>query len=174
MSLRALISTKELTFLLATIASSFFIVSCNESLLWTENHYAKLAEFEAQKAFFCRLATSYPQNWSRNFSFIALPIIFFLVWRNTFKLFICSFILLLIPFTSIFYWFVIADHYPKGQHNMVIGDFYVTRTESIDLLFNSNGFDMLFYILISILVAWQLLILFRLALSYKQNKHAFL
>jgi hypothetical protein len=166
MILKTFISIREHKLLLATILFSFFLIFSSCCLLTLKNYNAYIQESEVERKdlseggehsdfVICNYGQTYPEFWCRFFSFVFLPVSFFLVRKRNSCCLLVSFLLTLFPFFNFLSWFY------KTERHVYYRELHIENW-TCNFLYDSNSFDLLLFYLIPILLAWHLVIMCRL------------
>jgi hypothetical protein len=168
------ISAKEHKLLLAVVLFSFSLIFSSVCSLTIKSYNLHIADVEHQRRYsaegedvsdftVCNFGQTYPEVWSRFFSFAFLPLCFLLVRRRKPIYLLISFILLLLPFSQ--FWLSFA----KTERFTFYRDIQ-TINWTDKFLYQSNSFDLLLFYLIPILLIWHIWILARISLRLLINQ----
>jgi hypothetical protein len=168
------ISVKEHKLLLATVLFSLSLIFSSVFSLAIKSYNLHIADVEQQQRWSaegeevsdfiaCNFGQTYPEVWSRFFSFAFLPLCFLLVRRRKSIYLLISFILLLLAFSQFWLWFAKTERFAFYRELQIMN-----WTDKF--LYQSNSFDLLLFYLIPILLIWHILILVRIFLRLVINQ----
>lgn len=176
MTVKSFVSATEQKLLLTTILFSFALIFSSVCLLAVESYNAQVAQAQIERKSLaegggfsgdftiCTFGATYPEVWSRFFSFLFLPISFLLVRKRRLFLLVTSLILLLLPLFHFWRWF------EKTSWRSFYREVAVANWTD-NFLYQSNSFDFLLFCLIPLLLIWHVLIACRLFFRSLSNQH---
>lgn len=178
MTVKSFVSAIEQKSLLATILFSFALIFSSVCLLAIESYNAQVAEAQLERRILaegggtdgnftvadCTLGATYPEVWSRFFSFAFLPISFLLVRKRKMSSLLISFALLLLPLFHFWRWF------EKTSWRSFYRELPVENWTDA-FLYQSNSFDFLLFCLVPLLLMWHFSIACRLFLRSLSEQH---
>lgn len=170
MSRQIPIFAAEHKLLLATILFAFCLSFSSTCLLAVENYNAQIAKAETEKRWLaegkdisdfaiCNFGVTYPECWSRFFSFVFLPFCYFLARPKKPFYLLSSGVLLLFPFVNFLSWAAKTERLAFYRELQI-----ASWTDKF--LYQSNSFDLLLFYLIPILLVWHGLLLLRALLVW--------
>lgn len=176
---KTFISIKEHKFLLATTLFCFCLIFSSVTTLLVKSYNESVAAAAHERMMQaqygtpdyqisnCNFGQTYPEVWSRFFSFLFLPICFLILLKRRFVPLLISGALLLLPFVHFLWWFSNTQHrnFYLGFYDELNFKFW---TEAF--LYESNSFDLLLFYLLPVLIVWHAAIAARLFGRMLMNK----
>lgn len=168
------ISVREHKLLLTIILFSFSLVFASICLLTIESYNLHVAEVEFERKLkadgnhisdftICNFGQTYPEVWSRFFSFAFLPVSFLLIRKRKSIYLLISFALLLLPFFHFLSWAAKTERFAFYSELQI-------ENWTDKFLYQSNDFDLLLFYLMPILLIWHILIFARLSFRWLINQ----